>query len=282
MIDCDIVYIVKIFYKTSNVEFIIKNIKFFNKNNNIILLLNISEYLFDKLNISKLKSENPNIRLFRCKAYRTKFDPHVISCVTHCMNYIVENINCKYIFLNHDSEIYVKQVDIDIIKNNMIQCTKKTFNKNEIISTLTVNGDNTFWWKRFMELENMFNYFIHNEITPLINVCPGLVLPYETLQKILKDLNNINNDYYLNSEKRVLLDEIVYYSFMMHYSCKYYNSNHTYWINDKREGLKSEEETLEKLKADLSCDQLKNIFSIKKSYKSVCNFVEFELMRENT
>lgn len=274
MINCDIAYIVKIFYKTSNVDFIIRNMLHFNKNYNVFLLLNVAEYLYDKLNLEELGKKYLNVIIFRCKAYRTKFDPHVIQCVTNCMNYILENIQAKYIVLNHDSEVYIKQVDVDIIKNNMIQCKKLSFDKEEIDKKL-----NTFWWGRFKELENVFNYFMENEITPQLNVCPGLIISYETLQKINKNLNDINTEFYLGSERRVLLDEVIYYSFICHNECSYCNLNHTYWIDEKRTGLKTEEETLKEFQEDLNNNKLKNTFSIKKSYKSVCNFVENNLMK---
>lgn len=275
----DIVFIVKIFYKTSNVDFIVRNILHFNKNNKVLLLLNIAEYLYDKLNIEEFKAKYPNVVLFRCKAYRTKFDSHVIQCVTNCMNYILENILCKYIILNHDSEVYIKQVDEKIIEQKLVQCKKVDFNVEQIEKNM-----NTFWWSRFKELTNMYNYFIENKIVPQLNVCPGLIMPYETLKIINKDINNTSQEFYLNSERRVLLDEVIYYSFISHYECKYYNSNYTYWANDdniKREGLKTEDDTLKELQYDIenNSNRLHNIFSIKKSYKSVCEYIDKNLMR---
>jgi hypothetical protein len=281
MIDCDIVYIVKIFYKTSNVDFIIRNILHFNKNNKVILLLNIAEYLYDKLNVEELQKKYDNVIFYRCKAYRTKFDPRVIQCVTNCMNYIINDIKCDYIVLSHDSEVYVKKVDINIIKNNMKKYEKKKFDREEINKILNQSGEHSFWWKRFMELENMFNYFMENEMVPAIDVCPGLTITYDTLQKIIKDLNTLSSDYYLNSERRVLLDEVIYHSLIVYHSGEYCNTNHTYWITDKREALRTEEETLNLLIKDLEEDNLKNKFSIKKSYKNVCNYVDEKMQKEN-
>ena len=42
------IYILKIFYDHSDVEFIIKNIYYFNEDKNILFLINISEDLFNK------------------------------------------------------------------------------------------------------------------------------------------------------------------------------------------------------------------------------------------
>lgn len=271
MLDCDIVFIVKIFYKTSNVEFIIRNILHFNQNNKVMLLLNIAEYIYDKLNIEELQQKYTNVVFYRCKAYRTKFDPKVIQCVTNCFNYIIENIKCKYIVLSHDSEIYVKQVDMNIIQNIMQKYQKSEFNKEKI-----ENSMDTFWWKRFMGMTNMYNYFMENKITPTLNVCPGMTITYETLEKIIKDLNILSTDYYLNHDKRVLLDEVIYHSLLAHYEGEYCNTNYTYWNNEKREGLISEEEILKLLKEDLKKNDsnLQNKFSIKKSYKSVCEYID--------
>jgi hypothetical protein len=275
----DIIFIVKIFYKNSNVDFIIQNIFNFNKNNKILLLLNISEYLYDKLNILEITQKYKNVVLFRCKSYRTKFDPHVISCVTNCMNYIIYNYKCTFIILCHDSEVYIKQVDINIITKHLIRCKKQTFIYENVIQQLTQTGENCFWWKRFMELENMFNYFLNNKIVPMIDVCPGLTITYDTMCKIIHDLNILNSDFYLNHNKRVLLDEIIYHSLIMYHEGEYYNINYTYWTNNKREALQTEEDTLNLLINDLKNNNinLNNKFSIKKSYKNVCNYIENNL-----
>jgi len=278
----NIVYIIKVFYKTSNVDFIIRNISHFNKLNKIFIVVNLADFIYDKTNIEQLKKTYQNVKIMKCTTYRTKFDPHVICSVTNSLNYILENMDFEYFVLSHDSEVYIKIVNMEIIKNNMIKCKKNDFDKNAIIKRITRDNDEYFWWKRFIQLENVFNYFMENEIEPLVNVCPAMTLSKESVLKIMKNLNDICNNEYLNSEKRVLLDEIVYCSFLTYHSCEYFNSNYTYWTNDKREALKSEEVTLKELKKDLvnNNDKLKNVFSIKKSYKSVCDFVEKELMRE--
>lgn len=276
----DIVYVVKVFYKTSNVDFIIRNILFFNKSNKIFLIINLADFIYEKINIDNIEKKYTNIKIIKCKTYRTKFDPHVICSVTDSLNYIIKNIDFKYFVLSHDSEIFVKNVDMKIIENNMIKCKKTTFDKNKIMKKITAPGNDYFWWKRFMELENVFKYFMENEIEPIINVCPGLTLEKDSILKILTNLNDICNDQYLNSDRRVLLDEIVYFSFITYHSCAYFNSNYTYWINDNREALKPEDVILNELTNDLKYnnDNLKNVFSIKKSYKSICDFVENNLM----
>jgi hypothetical protein len=272
MMDCDIVYIVRIFYKTSKVDFIIQNILYFNQNNKVMLLLNIADYLYDKLDIEQLKKKYPNVLFYRCKPYRTKFDPMVVQCINNCFRYIVENINCKYIVLSHDSEVYVKQVDQTIIQGIMQKYKKPKFDRKKIEEKM----ESTFWWQRFRGLTNMFNYFIENQITPALDVCPGMTITLDSLKNIINDLNTLNTDYYLNHDKRVLLDEVIFHSLLTHYEGEYCNTNHTYWINEKREGLISEDETLNFLIEDLKNDcgsHLENKFSIKKSYKSVCEHV---------
>ncbi len=277
----DLVYIVKIFYKTSNVDFIIRNIHYFNQSNKIFLVINLADFIYDKTNIQQLETTYQNIKIMKCQTYRTKFDPRVICSVTNSLNYILDNMDFTYFVLSHDSEVYIKNVDMNMIKNNMKVNKKNIFNKGLILARITQDNADYFWWKRFMQLENVFQYFMENEIEPIVDVCPGLTLSKDSVLKIIKNLNEICNEKYLNSEKRVLLDEIIYFSFLNHYSCEYFNSNYTYWTNNKREALKTENEILQELKDDLlyNNDNLKNAFSIKKSYKLICDFVENNLMR---
>jgi len=224
----DIIYILKIFYEISNIEFVIKNINYFNKTNKILILANVDE---DKLNAldenCKLELEqNYNTIFFPHKKLDSKFNIHMIIPIIYSFEYIIEKqIVSDYIILSTDSEIFIKNLDVNdifLVKNNNLNIINdvKQFKKNSL---------NSRWGHQriFCNHDILVNFFYDKKIPFGGCQCNGLVLGYDFIKKSINDFRYIK-DNMLDANIQYAMDEIIFVSIARFYNLGY--NNITTWF----------------------------------------------------
>jgi len=181
------------------------NILTFNHLNKVVIICSINETIHKELQGIRLP---PNIIIhpfIRSPHARMLWNTNLFAA--HMNNFeLVKNIKFDYFCTLASNEMFIKNIDINIIKKNIV-LEKKEFVPSEPIKILD-KLNSWVHYKPFMANYYMCSFFVKNNLEPFSLQHEGLVLPkkilYEVLSLYKKD--NFNNKT-INTQD-LLLEEV--------------------------------------------------------------------------
>ena len=180
---------------------LIENIKKYNKNNNYLIILNLNNYLFDKININK---NNKNLIIYP-KPIEKKINSYLL-LYSHILNFNYlksNNIKFNYFMFLASNCMFIKQMPKIInIYDDKIKITK-----SDKINNFTLNWFHT---NNFLKNNKILKLFEINKIGIYNNQHEGQLYTYFMLNTIIDfiEKNNIFNII----EKDTVFEEILPYS----------------------------------------------------------------------
>ena len=185
----------------------ILNIITFNHSNKIIIICSVNESMYNQIKTLKFPSNiiiHPKIRLNSSSMlWNTNlFDAHMTN-----LEYIKnKNLEFNYFCTLASNEMFIKNVDINIIKNNII-LTPKQFTKTEPVKIL--NKLNSWvHYKAFMNNFNLCSFFLTNGFEPSAQQHEGTIIPKNIMYNILELYHKDDFNCKVINTQDVLLEEV--------------------------------------------------------------------------
>jgi len=185
----------------------ILNIITFNHSNKIVIICSVNESMIHQIKTLKFPSNiiiHPKIRLNTMgMLWNTNlFDAHMTN-----LEYIKnKNLEFNYFCTLASNEMFIKNVDINIIKNNII-LTPKQFTKTEPVKIL--NKLNSWvHYKAFMNNFNLCSFFLTNGFEPSAQQHEGTIIPKNIMYNILELYHKDDFNCKVINTQDVLLEEV--------------------------------------------------------------------------
>ena len=183
------------------------NILVYNHMNSILIICSINENMY--LAIKNIKFP-PNIKInpiVRPTNARMLWNTNLFAAHMNNLEYIKNaNIHFTYFCTLASNEMFIKNVDINIIKDKIV-LKKKEFKKTDPIKILD-KLNSWVHYKPFMKNFNICSFFIKNGYEPFALQHEGLILPQTIMYDILKLYKKDNFNNKTINIQDVLLEEV--------------------------------------------------------------------------
>jgi len=209
----EIIYVVKCFNDSVNINTIIDNINIFNTYNNIFIIINTSYEYYNTNCLSDIETKNKHIHFIQSKKTKSKFSCLCGLHLYNSMNYIIDNkFQYQYICCFNDSERFVRQFKVKDIKLKKYEVNVKTPISNK-----------WYWKTNLLKYKEFLIFCDQYKITPIASQYNGLLFDNTTVNDILPYLMKIEKDNILNTDIELPIDEILYPS-LIHFTNNTYTN----------------------------------------------------------